>query len=98
MKGTITWATFVILLSPPMITRPTHMVRMIPEITIVHEYSMPNNLKATCFVSGSKKFLTALEIPFTWVNVPILKRPTHTPKKANIFASHFQFLPIPFSI
>ena len=35
---------------------------------------------------------------FTWLNVPIPKRPTHTPKNAKIFASHFHFVPIPFSM
>ena len=37
INGTITSATFEILLSPPIITRPTHIVRITPVITTVHE-------------------------------------------------------------
>lgn len=39
---------------------------------------------------ASKKLLTTLVIPFIWVNVPIPIKPTQTPKKANILASHIQ--------
>ena len=38
-------------------------------------------------LSGSKKFCTALEIPLTWLNVPIPKSPTQTPKKAKILVA-----------
>ena len=51
-----------------------------------------------CAMFGSKKLRTADEIPFTCVNVPIPNNPTPAPKNANIFASHLNFTPIPFSM
>ena len=39
---------------------------------------------------GSKKPVIAELMELTCVNVPIPNRPTHMPKNAKIFASHFQ--------
>ena len=64
---------------------------------IEHEYVLPNNETVHALLE-SKKLLTAEEIPFTCVNVPIPKRPTPIPKKANILASHFHLGPIPCSM
>ena len=97
INGTMISATLEILFNPPMITRPTQRVRRIPVMTTVQEYVLPNKETLHALL-GSKKLFTALEIPFTCVNVPMPKRPTPTPKNANTFASHFQFLPIPFSM
>ena len=55
-------------------------------------------LSATIGTGNIVGVATALVIPFTCVKVPIPKRPTPTPKNAKIFASHFQFFPIPFSM
>ena len=97
INGTTISDTFAIRLIPPNTTRPTQAVSTRQEITVAHEYSLPN--KATvCAISGSKKLRTADEIPFTCVNVPIPNNPTPAPKNANIFASHLNFTPIPFSI
>ena len=95
INGTTIWETLEILLIPPIMTRPTQTVRRMPLITIVQEYDLPKSVTLQD-LEGSKKLLIALVIPFTWVNVPIPRRPTPTPKKAKILASHFQFLPIPF--
>ena len=53
--------------------------------------------------SGSKKFVMAELMEFTWVKVPMPNRPTHMPKKANSFASQRQLilgrrLPMPRSM
>ena len=97
MNGTTTCATLEILCKPPISTSATKIVRMMPEITTLHEYSLPNNC-TICVLSASKNPFTALVIPLICVNVPIPNRPTHIPITANTFASHFHFLPIPFSM
>ena len=98
MNGTTTWDTFAILLIPPINTRATQRLSISEAITTVHEYVPIPGIVTACAVSGSKKFFTAEAIPFTCENVPIPKRPTHTPKKANRHASHFHFFPIPLSM
>ena len=67
-------------------------------MTTTHEYVPRPGIVTAKDLSGSKNPTTALEIPLTWLNVPIPKSPTHAPKNAKILASHFQFFHIPFSI
>ena len=99
INGTITWLTLAILLTPPIRTAATQNARISDAMTTDHEYSPRNGRILTqCALSGSKNPLTALDIPLTWLNVPIPNKPTQTPKNANIFASHFQLAPIPCSI
>ena len=63
---------------------------------------MPRMLTVKDF-SGSKKFVIAVLMEFTWVKVPMPNRPTHMPKKAKILASQRQLilgrrLPMPRSM
>ena len=99
IKGTIIWLTLAIRFTPPISTAATQNASTSEAMTTDHEYSPRNGKTFTvCWFLGSKKLFTALDIPFTWLNVPIPKSPTHTPKNANIFASHFHFAPIPCSM
>ena len=98
INGTIIWLTLAILFTPPISTAITHNASIRLAITTDHEYSPIKGMFTQCTFSGSNKPFTALEIPFTWLNVPIPKSPTHTPKKANILASHFHLCPIPCSM
>ena len=97
INGTITEETLAILLMPPMTTSPTNRATTIAVITVTIEYSVPRMFTA-CFISGSKKLFVAEAIPLTCVNVPIPMRPTQVAKTAKHLASHFHFLPMPFSI
>ena len=93
------WLTLAILLTPPIKTAATQKERIREAMTTDQEYSPRNGRIFTVKASfGSKKPCTALEIPLTWLKVPMPKRPTQTPKKAKIFASHLKFLPMPSSI
>ena len=57
-------------------------------ITTVHEYVLPNNETVHALLE-SKKLLTAEEIPFTCVNVPIPKRPTPYTKESKYLGKPF---------
>ena len=97
INGTTTWDTFAILWIPPRTTSPTHTVSIRHATTVAQEYVFPKSA-TVCALSGSKKLVTADEIPFTCVKVPIPKSPTPAPKNAKIFASHLHCFPIPFSM
>ena len=98
INGTMISDTFAILFMPPMITSAAQSVTSTPPITVAQVKLFSPIENAMWLASGSKKLFTALVIPFTCVNVPIPNNPTPAPKNANIFASHFHFAPIPFSM
>ena len=96
MKGTIIWLTLAIRFTPPISTAATQNASTSEAMTTDHEYSPRNGKTFTvCWFLGSKKLFTALDIPFTWLNVlcgtaPLFKWLRKEPEKMQQVFDHIR--------